>query len=81
MLALKISEIQILKERFGASPIVLLDDVSSELDHERNKQLFDFLDEFDGQVFITTTDPKYLMIDDNKKLWQVSDGVIHPEEF
>ncbi|MEE2788581.1 MAG: DNA replication/repair protein RecF [Myxococcota bacterium] len=81
VLALKISEIQILKERFGAYPIVLLDDVSSELDHERNRQLFDFLDRFDGQVFITTTDPKFLLINDKKKLWNVCDGHIHPEEL
>ena len=43
VLALKISEIQLLKERSKQIPVVLLDDVSSELDAHRNKSLATFI--------------------------------------
>ena len=38
----------------------LLDDLSSELDQHRTKQLVDTLEELGTQVFITTTDPDFL---------------------
>lgn len=55
VLSLKIAEIEHLTERLGDAPILLLDDVSSELDATRNAQLFEYLDAHPGQVFITTT--------------------------
>jgi DNA replication and repair protein RecF len=60
VLALKIAEIEHLTERLGDPPILLLDDVSSELDATRNAQLFEFLEDTPGQVFITTTDPAHV---------------------
>src|SRR5262249_22188064 len=41
-------------------PILLLDDVSSELDRSRTSALFDFLIEREGQVFLTTTRPELI---------------------
>jgi DNA replication and repair protein RecF len=41
-------------------PILLLDDVSSELDRERTSALFSFLREQNGQVFLTTTRPELI---------------------
>ena len=43
VLALKIAEIEFLRDKLGDSPILLLDDVSSELDPTRNAHLFEFL--------------------------------------
>jgi DNA replication and repair protein RecF len=63
VLALKIAEIEHLTERLGDAPILLLDDVSSELDATRNAQLFEFLDGRPGQVFITTTDPRHVRVE------------------
>ena len=80
VLALKTAEIQLLNEKLGCAPIVLLDDVSSELDYQRNARFFEFLGGFKGQVFITTTDPNFLLIDGNKSLWHVHDGRIVSEE-
>lgn len=40
----------------GERPVILLDDVSSELDAGRRKTLFDRVGELGGQVLITTTD-------------------------
>ena len=59
---MKIAEIEHLTERLHDAPILLLDDVSSELDATRNAQLFEFLDARPGQVFITTTDPAHVRV-------------------
>lgn len=74
VLALKITEIRTLRARIGAPPVLVLDDVSSELDPTRNRQLFDFLAGFDGQVFITTTDASYIHLDHARTTWHVRDG-------
>lgn len=74
VLAIKITEIQLLRERWDDAPILLLDDVSSELDPARNRQLFDFLAGFDGQVFITTTDDAVLRLGAPYERWRVEEG-------
>ncbi|MGI6721262.1 MAG: DNA replication/repair protein RecF [Anaerovoracaceae bacterium] len=53
-LSLKLAEIELLKEEKRENPILLLDDVLSELDSERQKYLVEYL--HDVQLFITTTD-------------------------
>lgn len=53
-LSLKLSEIQLIKEETGETPILLLDDVLSELDFSRQKFLISSLS--DVQLFITTTE-------------------------
>lgn len=55
ILALKMAEIEFSKKRFGSPPILLLDDMTSELDLERNHNFMEFLEGSDMQVFITTT--------------------------
>lgn len=56
ILALKIAEIDLLRDELGETPILLLDDVASELDSDRNRFFFDYLGEAKGQVFVTATD-------------------------
>jgi DNA replication and repair protein RecF len=56
ILAWKIAEIENLSAAHGALPLLLLDDVSSELDPERNAYLMSYLAESGAQVFLTTTD-------------------------
>ena len=53
-LSLKLAEIRLIREETGESPILLLDDVLSELDSERQNFLINSLDEV--QLFITTTE-------------------------
>jgi DNA replication and repair protein RecF len=53
-LSLKLAEIQLIKEETGETPILLLDDVLSELDFSRQKFLISALS--DVQLFITTTE-------------------------
>ncbi len=54
MLVLDVIQTQIIEECRGKRPILLLDDVFSELDGNRRKSLTNFLRDY--QVFITTTD-------------------------
>lgn len=54
VLALKIMELQLLEELRDKQPLLLLDDVFSELDGKRRHTLTEFLK--DHQTFITTTD-------------------------
>lgn len=53
-LSLKLSEIRLIEEETGELPILLLDDVLSELDNERQSYLINSLGE--NQMFITTAD-------------------------
>lgn len=56
LFALKLAEWQVLKEKKGFTPILLLDDVFEKLDRERMYQLLHWVcTESDGQVFITDT--------------------------
>lgn len=54
-LALKAAEVATVARARGLSPILLLDDVSSELDASRTDALFAYLTEQQGQIFVTTT--------------------------
>ena len=56
VLAFRIGEIENLRRMQGRAPLLLLDDVSSELDPERNAYLMRYLSELRGQVVLTTTD-------------------------
>ena len=54
-LALKLGELELIRETTGKTPIVLLDDVFSELDGERASFLFQLLGRLNAQTFITST--------------------------
>ena len=57
-LALKIAELDCVRSATGLEPILLLDDISSELDPTRTEAVFRFLRETESQVFVTTTRPQ-----------------------
>lgn len=56
VLAWKVAEIENLQARNGFLPLLLLDDVSSELDPERNAFLMGYLADSGAQTLLTTTD-------------------------
>ena len=58
-LALKLSELQFLKSETGEYPLLLLDDVMSELDADRREMLLEFLQRESIQTLITATDRAY----------------------
>jgi len=60
VLALKVAEIDNLTEVLGRPPLLLLDDVSSELDPAKNRYLLEYLARLPGQAILTTTDRRLL---------------------
>lgn len=73
VLALKIAELELMKGQRGEYPLLLLDDVLSELDRPRREQL---LGSVSGRVqtFITGTEPLNLPMEGN--LFEVKEGCI-----
>lgn len=59
-LSLKAAETATIAKERGVEPLLLLDDVSSELDPERTVALFSFLSLHRGQIFLTTTRPELI---------------------
>jgi DNA replication and repair protein RecF len=57
-LCLKFAELGLIRELTDTEPLLLLDDVSSELDRERTDAVFEFLGQSRSQVFVTTTRPE-----------------------
>lgn len=55
IIAFKLSELELLREILGYFPILILDDIFSELDREKIENIFKLLKK-DVQIFITTTD-------------------------
>ncbi len=56
LISLKLAEIEIIHKYSGVSPVLILDDVLSELDDTRQNSLFEFLSDNQIQSLITTTD-------------------------
>jgi DNA replication and repair protein RecF len=76
MLAWKTAELLILGRTHGDLPILLLDDVSSELDASRNEFLFEHLAKLAGQCFITTTDGGHVLVREHRADYRIQNGRI-----
>ena len=63
-LALKIAELSCVRAARGAHPVLLLDDVSSELDPGRTGAVYELLSSEPSQVFVTTTRPELFVTSD-----------------
>jgi len=61
-LALKVAELVCVREARRANPILLLDDVSSELDAQRFDAVFRLISSVSSQVFVTTPRPELFQI-------------------
>jgi len=80
LLALKLAEVEWMKERTGEWPVILLDEVMAELDSQRRADLLSYVGESE-QVFFTTTDlnlfsPQFLQ---NVEIWHVESGKLTRE--
>lgn len=75
-LALKLSELQFLKLETGEYPLLLLDDVMSELDATRREMLLEFLRRERIQTLITATDEKFFPPRIFGKVFVISAGAI-----
>jgi DNA replication and repair protein RecF len=75
-LSLKLAERRLIEELVGEAPLLLLDDVLSDLDDLRRRKLFDHIAESKSQTFLTCTTtrpiPKSLM--ESSAIWRVDAG-------
>ena len=79
-LALKLAELFYLQENIGEAPILLLDDVMSELDADRRRALLDFICHEHIQTFITATDAAYFPTERMGTYRYVETGTVRDEE-
>ncbi|HZG57270.1 DNA replication/repair protein RecF [Paenibacillus sp.] len=76
-LSLKLAEIELIKEETGEYPVLLLDDVLSELDRHRQTQLIETF-RSKVQTFITTTGVEGIRMEslDDVRLFRVNEGAV-----
>ncbi|MEW8979707.1 MAG: DNA replication/repair protein RecF [Symbiobacterium sp.] len=82
VLALKLAELQFMTEEIGEAPVLLLDDVASELDPNRRNYLLAAVQE-GVQSFITCTDLEDLMARQwpaGHRLFRVQSGTVNLDE-
>jgi DNA replication and repair protein RecF len=79
LLALKLAEMNWLKDRTGQWPVLLLDEILAELDTQRRLDLQAYLQECE-QVMMTTTDLKLFSPEfvEQSTLWQIKAGCVIP---
>jgi len=78
VLALKLAESRLIRELLHDEPVILLDDVMSELDKSRQDYLLNHLSE--NQVFITCCDKGYFDALQNGKAFHMVKGRLQNEE-
>jgi len=80
LIALKIGEFHYLRDICHETPILLLDDIFSELDEQRSIKLLEFVDTL-SQTFITTTNPSLFNKNKNTgesiKIFLIQDGKVN----
>jgi DNA replication and repair protein RecF len=77
LLALKLAEVNWMKDRTGEWPVILLDEVMAELDLYRRADLLKYVGESE-QVLFTTTDLNLFTKDfvEKAEVWKVSEGKV-----
>ena len=73
-LAIKLAEASMIEKTAGEAPVVLLDDVMSELDEKRQSFILNYLD--NRQVFITCCEPSTLLRKERGKIFEVTAGEV-----
>lgn len=81
LLALKLAEVNWMKQRTGEWPVILLDEVMAELDLQRRADLLKYVGESE-QVLFTTTDVKLFAPEfvERAEVWKVESGGIENRE-
>jgi DNA replication and repair protein RecF len=81
LLALKLAEVEWMKERTGEWPVILLDEVMAELDINRRADLLKYVGKGE-QVLFTTTDLSFFAPEftNEAEIWDVSGGVVQPRK-
>ena len=79
VLSLKLAELAFFREETGEYPVLLLDDVMSELDRERREQLLDFIKGEELQALVTATDEAYIPSGGFGQIFHVDHGTVTAE--
>lgn len=81
MLALKLAELDWMKNQTGEKPVLLLDETLAELDHKRRERLLQAILEGD-QTLLTTTDLKLFNHDfsEHATVWHIQQGIINSQD-
>lgn len=81
LLAFKTAQVIDIEQQTHKSPVLLLDDLNSELDDQRRNAFFEFLLAHRGQVFLTTTDIRSLQERGLKpaRYFNVENGLVRPD--
>ncbi len=74
VIAMKLSEAVILEEKIGETPIIILDDVMSELDNSRQYYILNRLK--GRQIFISCCSPETVSLLKKGKMFEVVNGVV-----
>ena len=77
VLSLKLAEAEIISDKTGEKPIILLDDVLSELDSKRQNYLLNKIDDY--QVFITCCEKSNKELLKKGKVFSVANGKVTSE--
>ena len=80
-LAMKMGEARLIEDATGERPVILLDDVMSELDPARRKSVFDRTEKYE-QVIVTTAEPALLddVRDRTARRISITEGKLSPNE-
>lgn len=76
LLALKLALNELLRDHMGFRPVIILDDLFSELDAGVQERLVDHLRAIDNQIFITTTQPPPVLQGPGVQIMEIRDGRI-----
>lgn len=76
VLALKLAEVETLGRMLQTAPLLLLDDVSSELDRERTRLLFETIAALGCQTLVSSTGATELPLTTDTQIWDVTAGSV-----
>ena len=77
-LSLRLAEVEVLRQRRGEEPILLLDDVFSELDDRRREAVIEATEDAE-QLILTGTDPTHIPVGISAAArWRVTEGQLRP---
>ena len=76
VLSIKSSEIDLYREQSGEHPILILDDISSELDDMRKSYFSELLNNYSGQIFVTTANLEPVFKRNANKIFHIESGKI-----
>jgi DNA replication and repair protein RecF len=77
--SLKVAQLALWKERFGVHPVLLLDDVLSELDPVRARLLFTRVQQWNVQTILTATSREDVVIEGDLLFFEVEGGQVKGE--